>query len=368
MIFKLFITCITIVTVTGCTALSDLFDPRTSEQIEFDNAYAAAEAALDQSAASGMQWRDSAELLATARETADNGDYSAAIPLANEARIQGELAFGQVAENEEFLKRVPYYNPNASPTDDLRDMQGFFHWKFPDLPDEEFANGFYALDKTMRENWLAIEEFPPYLPAVEDGGALWNIPFQNGVTYADCLGHAAVAGNYPRWDRASGQVVTLPMDINTCRERNDEAPFEYGKSEELIALTAYVAYQSRGGKTNITIPKDDPRALAAYYEGKKFYFSRRGQLNMACYQCHFDTAGETLRTNVLGTALGQTSHFPAYRSKWGAMGGIQRRYKGCNKQVRAKPFGFQSEAYRNLEFFHTYMSNGIPLNGPGSRF
>lgn len=350
---------------SGC---SNLFDPRSDEHIEFDNAYAAAETALNQAADAGMEWRDSRDLLAKARETADSGDFTAATTLANEVRIQGELAYGQAAENEEFLKKVPYYDPNARPKDDLRNMQGFFHWKFPGLPDEEFANGFYALDATMRENWIAIEEFPPYLPAVEDGAALWTVPFSNGTTYANCLGGAEIAGNYPRWDRATGQVVTLVMAINACRERNGETPFKYGKSDELIALSAYIAYKSRGQKTNVTIPEDDPRALAAYNEGKKFYFSRRGQLNLACYQCHFDTAGEALRTNVLGTALGQTTHFPAYRSKWGDMGGIQRRYKGCNKQVRAKPFDLQSEEYRNLEFFHTYMSNGIPLNGPGSRF
>lgn len=368
MFLKFLGTGIIVVGITGCAALNNLFDERSAEQIEFDDTYAAAEAALDQAAAAGMEWRDSAELLAKAKDTANNGDYSAATTLANEVRIQGELAFGQVAENEEFLKKVPYYDPNARPEEDLRNIQGFFHWKFPHLPDEEFANGMYALDEKLRENWLAIEEFPPYFPWIEQGGFLWNTPFENGTTYADCLGHAAVAGNYPRWDQVSGQVVTLSMDINSCRESNGETPFEYGKSEELLALTAYIAYKSRGKTINVSIPDDDPRALAAYNEGKKFYFSRRGQLNMACYQCHFDTAGERLRTNVLSTALGQTSHFPAYRSKWGDMGDIQRRYRGCNKQVRAKPFGFQSEEYRNLEFFHTYMSNGIPLNGPGSRF
>jgi sulfur-oxidizing protein SoxA len=40
---------------------------------------------------------------------------------------------------------------------------------------------------------------------------------------------------------------------------------------------------------------------------------------------------------------------------------------GCNKQVRFKPYKPQSEEYRNLEYFHTYMSNGLELNGPGAR-
>ncbi|HHB11754.1 MAG TPA: sulfur oxidation c-type cytochrome SoxA, partial [Chromatiales bacterium] len=46
---------------------------------------------------------------------------------------------------------------------------------------------------------------------------------------------------------------------------------------------------------------------------------------------------------------------------------LHRRYGGCNKQVRARPFPAQSEQYRNLEFFHQYMSNGLTINAPGYR-
>jgi len=36
-------------------------------------------------------------------------------------------------------------------------------------------------------------------------------------------------------------------------------------------------------------------------------------------------------------------------------------------QVRARPFEAQSEEFRNLEYFLTYMSNGLELNGPATR-
>jgi len=49
------------------------------------------------------------------------------------------------------------------------------------------------------------------------------------------------------------------------------------------------------------------------------------------------------------------------------MGTTHRRYGGCNKQVRAKPYKSQSAEYRALEYFHTYMSNGLVVNGPGAR-
>ena len=69
---------------------------------------------------------------------------------------------------------------------------------------------------------------------------------------------------------------------------------------------------------------------------------------------------------MLSPWLGHPSHFPVYCSK-GNLGTLHRRYAGCNKQVRAKPFKAQSTEYANLEYFHTFMSNGLTINGPGAR-
>jgi sulfur-oxidizing protein SoxA len=35
--------------------------------------------------------------------------------------------------------------------------------------------------------------------------------------------------------------------------------------------------------------------------------------------------------------------------------------------VRAKPYKPQGEEYSDLEYFESYMSNGLELNGPGAR-
>jgi sulfur-oxidizing protein SoxA len=351
--------------VAGCSISGE---SGISSLANFDSAYLLADTARQRASSLGVEWRDTAMLLTDAKTANASGDGKTAMRLVKEAKLQSDLAIGQAEENKIFLAKVPYYNPEATPEEDLKNTQGFFRWRFPNLTDEDFSNGFYALDEKLRENWLAIEEFPPYFPAIDEGETLWGTPFNNGNYYGNCFGYAGVADKYPRWDKETGQVITLEVAINDCRVKNGEQPFDYAKSSELMAIAAYMAYKSRGKKINVVIPKDDPGALKAYNEGKKFYYSRRGQLNMACYQCHFDTAGQWLRTNMLGTAFGQTSHFPVYRSKWGNLGGLQRRYKGCNKQVRAKPFDLQSETYRNLEFFHTYMSNGIVMNGPGARF
>ena len=255
----------------------------------------------------------------------------------------------------------------AGPKEDLKAFRGYFMERFPDIPLEEFANGVYALDKTARENWEAIEEFPPYEPAIEEGEDLFNTPFKNGKTYASCFrnGGIGVKGDYPYYDKKLGHVVTLEQAINECRTKNGEKPLKYKKGK-IASIGAYMAYTTRGKIIDVKVP-NDPGAIAAYEYGKKFFYSRRGQLNMSCAHCHVDNAGNYIRSNMLSPALGQPSHFPVYRSKWGAMGTLQRRFTGCNKQVRAKPFKAQHKEYNDLEYFLTYMSNGIPWNGPGSR-
>jgi len=119
-------------------------------------------------------------------------------------------------------------------------------------------------------------------------------------------------------------------------------------------------------KINVKVP-NDAKAIAAYNRGKKFYWAKRGQLNMACADCHYYYAGSKIRANILAPTYGQTSGFPVYRNKWAGMGTLHRRYGGCNKQVRAKPFKAQSDEYKALEYYHTYMSNGLEVNGPSQR-
>lgn len=334
---------------------------------DFNAVYKEAKHLQEKATAVGNQWRDTKKFLTQSKQAADQGQYDKAVKLANKAKSQYALAIQQVEQNRKDLASVPFYDADASPEQDIKTIQAFFRNKFPKLPDKEFANGFYAIDPVMRVNWEAIEDFPPYMPTVDDGEALWKTQFKNGKNYEYCFTGADIMTDYPRWDRKTGEVETLPMAINRCREANGEKPLKYGKPE-MLALQAYIAYESRGDPTQVLVPPDDPRALEAYKDGKKFYFSRRGQLNLACYHCHFENAGKNIRANVLSPALGQTTHWPAYRSKWGSMGSLHRRYKGCNKQVRAKPYDLQSKEYRNLEYFHTFLSNGIPVNGPGSRF
>lgn len=255
----------------------------------------------------------------------------------------------------------------ATPQEDLEKFRSYFKKRFPNTPFNDYINGVYSIDAASREQWEEIEEFPPYELNIEKGKELFNTPFANGKTYASCFENdgIGIAHRYPFFDTKAGKVITLEGTINACREANGEKPLKWKKSP-MADVSAYMNYTSRGQTINIVIP-DDKAALAAYERGKNHFYAKRGQMNMACADCHIWNAGNKVRADLLSPALGHTSHFPVYRSKWGGMGTLHRRYGGCNKQVRAKPYKAQSDEYKALEYFHTYMSNGLESNGPGAR-
>jgi sulfur-oxidizing protein SoxA len=256
----------------------------------------------------------------------------------------------------------------ATPQDDLAEFRAYFKNRFPNTPFNDFINGVYSIDPASREQWEEIEEFPPYELNITKGEELFNTPFANGKTYADCFvnGGIGIANRYPFFDSASGEVITLEGSINTCREANGEEPLGWEKGD-IADISAYMHYTARGNIINVQVPTDNPAALAAYKRGKNHFYAKRGQLNMACADCHVYYSGNKIRADILSPALGQVTHFPVYRSKWGGLGTLHRRYVGCNKQVRAKPYKPQSDEYRALEYFHSYMSNGLEINGPGAR-
>jgi sulfur-oxidizing protein SoxA len=77
--------------------------------------------------------------------------------------------------------------------------------------------------------------------------------------------------------------------------------------------------------------------------------------------------GERIRAETLAPALGILNAMPIYRSEWSGMGTISRRFVTCNSQTRAVPLEPQSEEFRDLEYFLSYVSNGLSIAGPGAR-
>ncbi|MFT5504484.1 MAG: sulfur-oxidizing protein SoxA [Gammaproteobacteria bacterium] len=253
----------------------------------------------------------------------------------------------------------------TTPAEDLANFQSFYTERFPDTSFSDFGNGVYSIDAVSRETFEAIEEFPQYEIDIEKGDELFKKPFANGTSYFDCFGMAGVRHEYPHFDSDSGSIITLEQAINDCRKAAGEKPLKYKKGD-IAAISAYMAYESRGEVFDIKVP-NDPRAVDHYQRGRNHFYMKRGQLNLSCADCHMHNAGMKIRADLLSPALGHLTHFPVYRAKWGSLGTAHRRFGGCNKQVRAKPFPAQSDEYKALEYFLTYMSNGLVANGPATR-
>lgn len=254
----------------------------------------------------------------------------------------------------------------ASPAEDLRWIRDYYATRFPDVPFDELKYGVYAIDADARISWQSVEEFPPYADQLKRGKLLFNTPFANGKSYGSCFANDGIGirQNYPYFDAASGEIRTLELDINECRRKNGEAPLDLRKGD-MASITAHMGLTSKGKPMKVELP-DDPRALAWYERGKKVYFERVGQYNMSCANCHIDHVGKRMRGPVLPPALGQPARFPLYRGAWGELGTLHWRYEECVLAIRGKPHAPQSPEYRALEYYQSYLSNGVTIDAPAS--
>ena len=263
---------------------------------------------------------------------------------------------------------IPALSVLASPEKDFDKFVNYFKERFPNTPYEDYKNGVYSIDASAREQWEAMEEFPPYELNVDSGEELFNQAFKNGNTYGSCFQNDGIGirQNYPYFDTDRNKVVTLEGALNDCRVKNGEKPLSYFKGKELAHVSAYMAYTSRGNKFNVQIPNTS-EAIDAYEDGKKLYFTKKGQLNFSCADCHVYQTGTKLRADIPSPAIGHPTHFPVYRSGMGRLVTLHERFAGCLNRIRAKSFKGGSDELNNLEFFTTFMSNGLEVNGPGSR-
>ncbi len=271
----------------------------------------------------------------------------------------------------------------ADPQADLKEFQGYFKKKFPDVKFDEYSNGLYALPqfKAYRESWIAANEFPAYELGLERGKALWEKKFANGESFASCAKKGAIkpAYTYPRWDKATKSIRSAELDIMACAKANNVDPKELAflaadlnKDEkarvQLAEVTAHFYAMYKGKRVKPDVDFADPDAVAAYEKGKKYWWTRRGQLHFACANCHIDMAGKDLGGNQpLSAALGHTTGWPAQRYDWFRIDTLMQRYSTCNSQVRAKPEKHFGPEYMSLQLYETYMSSGLPLTAPAMR-
>ncbi|MEY2341319.1 sulfur oxidation c-type cytochrome SoxA [Acidithiobacillus sp. IBUN Pt1247-S3] len=257
-------------------------------------------------------------------------------------------------------------NTKVGPQKTLQEFHQYFQEQFPKMSLAQYALGSYAFNKQAYQQYQEAMQFNPGDLTLAQGKKLWEAKFPDGKTYASCFsdGGKGVAAGFPYYDSKTHQVVTAAMRINACRSSNGLKPLKYGNSD-LVALQTYFTSLSNGLPTNVKV--EGAGAVAAFEEGKAYYFMHRGQLNFSCASCHVAYAGKYLRAQIISPLLGQSAHFPTYRSAWGAVNTLQKRFMGCDKKVGAAPQKLQSSEYRDLDYFMTYVSNGVKINVPGYR-
>ena len=208
----------------------------------------------------------------------------------------------------------------------------------------------------------------PAMLWVRDGEALWSQ--QAGAAQkscAECHGDAAasmrgVAARHPAFDAASQRPVDLAGRIGLCRRDRQRAGPLARESDGMLALAAYVAFQSRGLPV---APPDDARLMPFRRAGGNLFKLRQGQLALSCANCHDGNAGRRLGGSVIPQA--HPTGYPLYRLEWQAMGSLQRRLRNCLNGIRAEPFPDGAEDYVNLELFLMSRAAGMAMDAPGVR-
>lgn len=171
-----------------------------------------------------------------------------------------------------------------------------------------------------------------------------------------------VAARYPRIDEATGKLTNLEGRINYCRTRHQAAEPLAHESEDLLALSAYVASLSRGTPVSVRL---DERVRPYYAKGRDYFFTRRGQLNLACHHCHDRNWGRSLRGDTI--SQGHANGFPTYRLEWQTLGSLHRRFRDCDTGVRAEPRPLGSEEYLALELYLAMRASGLAIEAPAVR-
>ena len=202
---------------------------------------------------------------------------------------------------------------------------------------------------------------------VADGEGLWKKRVGIGSSCAQCHGDAkqsmrGVAARYPDWDANDRQPVNLTQRINLCRTRHQQMLPLAPESQEMLALEAYVAHQSRGMPITPSTAKelDAPRE-----RGRQLHQQRVGQLNLSCALCHDKLPGHVLAGNPI--PQGHVNGYPTYRLEWQGMGSLQRRLRNCFSGVRAEPPPFDSTELVELELYLAQRSAGMTIETPAVR-
>ncbi|MEZ5674529.1 diheme cytochrome SoxA (sulfur oxidation) [Thalassovita litoralis] len=232
---------------------------------------------------------------------------------------------------------------------------------------DEIMSGWHFRDDQTQA--MEMDDFDnPGMLGVEAALDAWDtVDGSEGKSCASCHGSAeesmkGVRAVYPKWNEAAGEVRTLEMQINDCRENRMGAEKLGYTSGDIVNMVALITLQSRGMPVNVAI---DGPAQATWEKGKEIYYTRFGQLDLSCASCHEQNYGNMIRADHL--SQGQTNGFPAYRLKNTKLNSVQDRFKGCVRDTRAETFKPGGAEFTALELYVASRGNGLSVEGPSVR-
>lgn len=198
----------------------------------------------------------------------------------------------------------------------------------------------------------------PGMLYVEEGEAVWGREGCGGCHTVTAM--RGVAARYPALDVPSNAPIDLAGRIAQCREARQGKPPLPREGADMLALSAFVAHQSRG------LPlQPDPRLDEARRQGGALFRERRGQLNLSCAQCHDDNAGRKLAGATIPE--GHPNGYPLYRLEWQGLGSLQRRLRNCIAGVRSEPYPAGAPEYVALEAYLVGRARGLVVETPAVR-
>ena len=213
---------------------------------------------------------------------------------------------------------------------------------------------------------LQMDDFDnPAFIFVDQALDLWDkVDGTEGKSCSSCHEDVAeFAGLRTKMPRVEdGNLVTMEELVNECRtDRMGAEPWKWSKGN-MTAMTALIGLQSRGMPMNVAIDGD----AAPYWEkGKELYYTRVGQLDMSCSNCHEDNYGNMIRADHL--SQGQINGFPTYRLKNAKLNSMHGRFKGCMKNIRATPYKEGSPEFKALELYLASRGTGLAVETPSVR-
>lgn len=216
---------------------------------------------------------------------------------------------------------------------------------------------------------LQMDDFDnPGMIFVDQAMDQWNtVEGSEGNSCATChedveTSMKGVRATYPKWNDNAEEVRTLVMQINDCRENKMGAEKLKYTDGKMTAMEALISVQSRGMPVDVAI---DGPAQSMWEDGKDIYYTRYGQLDLSCANCHEENYGNMIRADHL--SQGQINGFPVYRLKNTKLNNAHARFKGCIRDTRAETFSPGSKEFVALELYVASRGNGLSVEGPSVR-